>query len=168
MADDTTRAKVPATALFFTPPPTWLYAQEDVVTLAQTPDGGPCLAMASFESTGDKKTNRAAALDLLKRSLSIEIAKPKGKGDELVDWKKSEFDHEVGELTLSVWQFDEGVTRAGKEGPLILFSFDISGRTVLGVGYAPRGDTTEADAAIMSSLETLVAAEETPYGATPA
>jgi hypothetical protein len=167
VAEAGTVAKVPGTQLAFNPPPSWLFAQEEEVTLAQTPDGGPCLAMASFEN-GDKaalEANRQGALDTILRSLALELPQPK-KGKTLIDWKKPNEQTDVGKLKLDMWQV-EGGARAAKTGPVLVFTFPASGRTVLGVGFVPSEDSSDADAAIMKSLETVEEhAEDAAEGAT--
>lgn len=160
-ADASTRADIPGTNLSFVPPSGWLFAQEAEVTLAQTPDGGPCLAMASFASSGDAniESGRQAAMDVMLRSLGLELPEPKNKRKPLIDWKKAQSSTEVGALKLDLWQV-EGGERASVKGSVLVVRLESAGRTVLATGFAPSDDSSDADKAIMSAFETITVGED--------
>jgi len=163
VADGSTKATIPGTSLAFVPPSSWLFAQEAEVTLAQTPDGGPCLAMASFESSGDAKveTGREAAMDVMLRSLGLALPKPKSKRTKkpLIDWAKPMSTNEVGKIELDFWQL-EGGDRASVKGSVLVARFKSAGRTVLITGFAPSNDSSDADKAILDALKTIGPADE--------
>lgn len=151
--------------LIFTPPEGWLYAQEEEVTLAQTPDGGPCLAMAGFEKVGKIETRRAEIVDLLIRSVGIGLPDPP-KGKPLIDWAKADAEQEIAGFNMGMWQ-REGAKRAAIEGPLLMFSFDAGdNHRVIGLGFAPKDDPAQSDKKILKAIESLRAgaAEEENAG----
>jgi hypothetical protein len=153
-----TEAKVPGTALVFNPPDGWLYAQEEEVTLAQTPDGGPCLAMASFEKVGDFEGARTEVVDLLIRSVGVGLPEPP-KGKPLIDWAEADAEQEIAGFKMGMWQ-REGASRVSIEGPLLMFSFDADDtHRVIGLGFAPKDDPAQSDKKILQAIESLRAVE---------
>lgn len=153
-ATEGTEARVPGTALVFHPPEGWLYAQEEEVTLAQTPDGGPCLAMASFEKVGNFEGARAEAVDLLIRSVGVGLPDPP-KGKPLIDWAKADAEQEIAGFKMGMWQ-REGASRVSIVGPLLMFAFDADDtHRVIGLGFAPKDDPAQSDKKILQAIESL-------------
>ncbi len=101
----------------FQPPEGWVYAERDVVTVAQTEDGAAGLAYRILSALPDPKGDAAGVIEAMApvfESLSAEVGdaaikKQLGK-DGVVDDK--------GALELSTWQLEGTV--GGKDGVIIL------------------------------------------------
>ena len=151
-AGGSTKARIAgAGALVFTPAPGWIYAQGSDVTVAQTGDSGPAVAAIGYE-TGDAKKegpSRDASLDLLVSKLGVTPPKKK------IPWKKPLETKDVGGLKVSLWQI-EGGARGDKKGPLLVFAAPLeTGTALLGIGFVPDDDQSNADAAILKSIESI-------------
>ena len=159
VADKTTQAKVPEAAVVFTPPNGWTYAQESSASVAQTSDEGPALAVAAFtvapdEAKDPKKLDkrRDTLLSALGERLGLKMPKAK------VLWKKSDKTLTVGSWPVSLYQV-EGAGRGAKKGPLLVFSAALGADVALvGVGFVNDDDTTDADGAILTSIQSLAPA----------
>ena len=79
-----------------------------------------------------------------------------------IGWKKSAQTKDVGPLKVELWQVEGGV-RGGKKSPLLVFATVLpEGKSVLGIGFVPDDDGSNADAAILKSMESIAAAEAPP------
>lgn len=152
------KARVSGAPFSFEPASGWAYAQEEAVTIAQTADSGPAVALVAHD-TGDAKaqpTNRDAAFDALIKRLALTPPKKK------VGWKKPAEVKDVGELKISLYQL-EGAARGDKTGPLLVFAAPLpDGKSLLGVGFVPEDDESSADAAILQSIESIAPAAPSP------
>jgi hypothetical protein len=148
----TTRARIGHTGLAFAPPAGWTYAQGDDVTVARGPDAA--MAFTTYEKGKGPQhllSLMHAALDRLIAKMGLDpIAK------KPFWWQKPTVQTEkVADLRVSFWQVDGGA-RGGKRGPLLIFSAPLSdGTTLLGAGYVPSDDKTNADQAILSAVQTI-------------
>jgi hypothetical protein len=61
----------------------------------------------------------------------------------------------VGSLEVSFWQADD-VTKGLKKGPVLLFGIELPDKTwLLGAGFVPSDDKSDADKAILGSIESI-------------
>lgn len=150
-----TQAALAFTDLVFIPPQGWIYAQEPELTIAQTPEGGAALSITAIDAKDAKaketKAKREVAMEKLASSLGIRLPE-KAKKKVSPNWEKPDGDVKVGDMTLSMWQF-EGAGRGTKNGPVLFFSARHGDSIVLGMGFAPTGDSSDAE--IMKALETI-------------
>lgn len=156
-ADDSTQAKLAHAELVFIPPAGWLYAQEAELTLTQTEEGGGSLAITTFPASDPKskdfKDKRDAAVEVLAQALGVNLPnRPGTKKRATPNWDKADGDVKVGDMTLNMWQFD-GASRGSKEGPVLYFLGRNGDNAIIGIGFAPKGDSS--DQSIMKALETI-------------
>jgi len=145
-----TRAAIRGTGWSVEPPSGWTYAHGPDVTVART--DGAIVGMTVHEPGANKKveaSNRAAALELVAKSLGVALPKK-------VVWSdKPAKTVAVGSVKVGLWQFD-GATREGKPGALLAFTAKLSDReALLGVGFVLESDTRDADKAILQSVQSL-------------
>lgn len=156
-ADESTQAKLAHAELVFIPPAGWLYAEEADLTITQTEEGGGSLAITAFAGTDPKskdfKEKRDAAVEVLAQALGVTLPNKAGTKKRVSpNWDKADGDIKVGEMTLNMWQFD-GASRGSKEGPVLYFLGRNGDNAIIGIGFAPKGDSS--DQSIMKSLETI-------------
>ena len=151
-----TKARVPHGPFTIEPANGWLYAQLETATLAQTSGAGPCLAAVGLDASDAKKdaANREAALEAAAKEAGVTLPKKK------IGWKKPDDKKDVHGLKVRLWQVD-GATRSDKKGPLLVFdATSADGKSALvGVGFVPADDASNADQAIMTSIESIEAAQ---------
>ena len=151
-----TKARVPHAPFTLEPAAGWTYAQLEAATIAQTSGTGPVLAAVGFDPSDAKKdvANREAALEVAAKEAGVTLPKKK------IAWKKPEDKNDVHGLKVRLWQV-EGATRAEKKGPLLVFdAVSADGKAALvGVGFVPADDGSNADQAIMQSIESIEAAQ---------
>jgi hypothetical protein len=149
-AEVDTRASIAGVGHRFTPPAGWYYAELATATIAQPDADGPVLAVSSFKAEEadaalrKQREERLAALcEMAGLTLPAKtaIAKPDDMG-------------EAGDMRLSFWQ-KEGVKRGSEEGSLLVFAGMFEGTEIFGVGFVPASDTSNADKAIQTSIESL-------------
>jgi hypothetical protein len=145
-----TKAKILRTPFTFDVAVGWLYAQHEPATLAQASGVGPVLAAAAIGGDPKKElAEREAALEVVANEAGISLPKKK------VQWKKPQDKKDVHGLKVRMWQVD-GATRGDKKGPLLVFDATSSdGKALVGLGFVPADDSTNADEAIMQSIESL-------------
>lgn len=145
-----THAKVRPSNWTFEPPTGWVYAQEEHGAVANL--GAAALAIDTFESGTAKQEaeKRDAALVALFSKIGATFPKKKPA------WpKKPAKTMEVGTLSVSLFQFD-GAARESKKGPVLVFAAKLPGDTFLmGAGFVADDDSTNADQAILKSIESL-------------
>ena len=128
-------------------------------SVAQSSDEGPALAVAAFtvapdEAKDAKKLDhrRDTLLQALGERLGLKMPKAK------VFWKKADKTLTVGAYAFSLYQL-EGGARAQKKGPLLVFSSALNADVVLlGVGFVNDDDTTDADGAILATIQSIAPA----------
>jgi len=154
-AKASTKAKITSSDLVFTPATGWFYAQQSSATISQSSETGPGLALMGYE--GDAKDHkkefaaRDAAMAELIKQLGLTPLKRK------VNWKKPDDTKTIGAMKLGLWQLEEAGQRGAKKGPLLLLAGPIGegNKGVIGVGFVPEDDKSQADIAIMKSVESL-------------
>jgi hypothetical protein len=149
-----TRAKITSSEAEFSPAETWIYAQQSSATIAQTDDGGPAIAFLGVEvDPKDAKKDagyKDAALAELAKQIGLSPLKRK------VNWRKPDETKTIGALKLGLWQLDEAGVRGAKKGPLLVVAGPTSDtKGVVGVGFVPDDDKSQADQAIMKSIESI-------------
>jgi hypothetical protein len=149
-----TRARITSSEVEFSPAETWIYAMQSSATIAQTDDAGPGIAFLGVDV--DPKDARKdagykdAALTELVKQLGLAPLKRK------VNWKKPDDTKVLGPLKLGLWQLDEAGVRGAKKGPLLVVAGPTSDtKGVVGVGFVPDDDKSQADQAIMKSIESI-------------
>jgi hypothetical protein len=149
-----TKAKITSSALVFTPAPGWTYAQQSSTTIAQASEQGPSIAFIGIDiDVKDLKkdlANRDTALAELVKQLGLAPLKRK------VQWKKPDDTKTIGTMKLGLWQLEEAGVRGTKKGPLLVVAGPTGeGKGIVGVGFVPDDDKSQADVAIMKSIESL-------------
>jgi hypothetical protein len=153
-AEKTTVARIAhTTELVFTPPLGWIYAQEPDASVAEVSDEGPGFAIAAIEVVAKDaaKTNTArdAAVASLAKRLGITLPKQK------INWKKADKTVDVDGHPFALHQI-EGAMRAGKKGPLLVFTTTLGDTSaIVGAGFVDDDDKTDADVAILDSMKTI-------------
>ncbi len=134
----------------------WMYAQEADGTIAQSGDDGPAFAAVGYE-TGDAKqdaANREAALETLAKKVGVTLPKRK------IAWNKPLDNKTLGELKIALGQA-EGAARGDKKGPILWFTGPLKdGKALVGLAFVPSDDSSDADVAIMESIDTIAPTEE--------
>lgn len=144
-----TRARVAGTKLALRPPRAWTYAQEESATIAQ--HGKAALVVLAVPAPDAKRLPRGPALEAVIARLDVKFPKSKAKPKP----KKAERVLTVGDRKVSLFQLD-GAVRDGSKGPVLVFeTADGAGAYVVGGGFVPDDDTSNADAEILSSIESL-------------
>jgi hypothetical protein len=149
-----TKAKITSSTLIFTPAPGWTYAQQSSTTIAQASEQGPSIAFIGIDiDLKDLKkdlANRDTALAELVKQLGLAPLKRK------VQWKKPDDTKAIGTMKLGLWQLEEAGVRGAKKGPLLVVAGPTGeGKGIVGVGFVPDDDKSQADVAIMKSIESL-------------
>lgn len=154
-AKSDTKAKVTSSDLAFTPATGWIYAHQSSATIAQASESGPAIAMMGYESDPkdakkDAATKDAAIAELVKQ-LGLNPLKRK------VSWRKPDDTKTIGTMKLGLWQLEEAGVRGTKKGPLLVVAGPTGegNKGIIGVGFVPEDDKSQADVAIMKSIESL-------------
>ena len=148
------RAKIGTADFTLELPNGWTYAEEASFAVAQS--AGASVAVTTQEIKDAKKETQARddAFKQLTSKLSVTLP---GKN---VAWpKKPQRTTTVGALKVSLFQLD-AAERGGKKGPLLLFTSKLKeGVLLVGAGFVPDDDATNADAAILKCIDSLGPAE---------
>ena len=111
--------------------------------------GDAALVLSTFELVA-AESNREGAFFALINLLGV--SPPKHK----VAWSKPMKKARVGALEVSFYQADD-VTKGLKKGPVLLFGAELPDkRWLLGLGFVPDDDRSDADKAILASIEAIV------------
>jgi hypothetical protein len=151
-ATASTRARIGRSGLVLTPPEGWTYAQTEENCVASSKDAA-AMAVATH-ATGKPQqllANLHGTFDALLSAMGLAPVKPKPYW-----WlRPADKVEKVGDLKVSLWQIDGGA-RGDKHGPLVLFSAPLpDGRAMLGAGFVPSDDKTNADQAILKAVESI-------------
>jgi hypothetical protein len=160
VAKPDTRARITTSGWTVRAPEGWTYAQEEAATVATSK--GAALAVTAYETTGNGKKDEAARNETLAMLITrLEISFPKAKKKKVVAFpKKVQKTIEVGTLKVGLVQLD-GASRDASKGPLLAFDTRLpEGKALLGVGFVPNDDDSNADAAILESIESLAQDED--------
>jgi hypothetical protein len=147
-----TVARIRKSGLGIAVPQGWTYAQQDDATVVNT--AAASFVVTTYDAGADAKAtaaNRDAAFDALVRLLGV--TPPKHK----VNWAHAAKKSKVGALEISLWQADD-VTRADKKGPVLVFGGTLPDKSLLlGAGFVAEDDKTDADKAILASIDSIAA-----------
>jgi len=150
-AETETQAMIATSSYAFHPPDTWTYAQQARATVAQVDDTGPVLALTVFTPEDDKKVVEKQQTDALERlAEAVGITLPK----KAVAFGRPEQKEEVAGLAMRYWQ-REKAERAEGAGSLLVLTAELEDRTLLGLGYVPDDDKSEADRHIFEALQSI-------------
>lgn len=150
-AEPDTQAKIATSQHVFTPPEGWTYAQQARATVAQVADDGPVLALTVFTPEGEGEAlaqQQADALQSLAEAVGIELP------DKKVVFDRPDQEDEVAGLAMKYWQREEA-KRGDASGSLLVLMSALGDRALLGLGYVPAADDTEADRLIFEALQTI-------------
>jgi hypothetical protein len=142
------------------PPAQWRYAQGTLI-MAEANESLLAATVQDHDPKKSERTRRDAALAVLVKEMNLQLPKKK-----LVWPKKPDQVVEAGEYRVSLYQF-ESVGHAEKKGTLLVFSVvpaDADG--LLGAGFVPDDDSSNADQSILSAIRSIgkTAAAEGPIG----
>jgi hypothetical protein len=126
------------------------------VTIAQTSDSGSALAVTGVEvDSKDAKKDASfkdAGLTELAKQLGLTALKLK------LNWKRPDEPKAVGDMKLGLYYSQlKGVGQRGaKKGRLLVIAGPTTGNQgLVGLGFVPDDDKSDADEAIMKSIESL-------------
>jgi hypothetical protein len=138
------------------PPAGWKYAREGALIVAVSEKAA--VTLTTFEASSAKgraevKARNARRDEALARSIGrLGIERKK----KLVYPPKPHKSSRVQGVDVSLYQFD-GATRSGETGPLLVFTAQLTPtRALLGVAFVAERDTTNADAAVLKAIDSLV------------
>jgi hypothetical protein len=143
-------ARIRKSGYGLTVPQGWTYAQQDDATVVVS--GDAAFAATTYEKGTDAKTaaaNREAAFDALVKLMGV--TPPKHK----VVWTHPAKKTKQGTLEMSLWQADD-VTKGAKKGPVLVFGAELPDKSwILGAGFVPDDDKTDADKAILGAIDSI-------------
>jgi hypothetical protein len=162
IAKPDTRARITTSGWTVRAPEGWTYAQEEAATVASSK--GAALAVTAYEITGKAKADEATRNEALAMLITrLEVSFPKAKKKVIAFPKKVQKTIEVGTLKVGLVQLD-GASRDASKGPLLAFDSRLpEGKALLGIGFVPNDDDSNADAAILESIESF--AQDENHGA---
>jgi hypothetical protein len=149
-----TRVAIEGTPWTVAPPEGWTYAR--LPTGVASTSSASMLALEARGVADKKKPPPVEALASIVTTLGVTFPKRKGK----LAWpRRPDKTMTVRSLTVRLYQLD-GATREAKTGPLLVFTTTLpDGPLLVGAGFVPDDDASNADAAIMKSIESLAAGE---------
>ncbi len=158
MAEGDTRARIAKGDWTVRAPKGWKYAEGADFTVAAAERA--MFAMTTFDEPEKKKQDakRDAALGEVMEKLAVTFPKKK----KVVFPRKVDKTLVVGELKVGLVQLD-GAKSQKKRGPVLAFSARLpDGKVLLGAAFVPDDDKSNADAAILASIESIARAETAP------
>jgi hypothetical protein len=151
VANEESRATIHPAEWTLKPPVGWTFAQEGDGAVALAP--GAAFAISSYQAAAGKKeaAARDEAFARVRTKLSVKLASTKK-----LPWaKKPDQVMTVGTISVALYQMD-GATREAKKGPLLVFLAPLPDkRFLIGAGFVPDDDATDADHAILKTIESL-------------
>jgi hypothetical protein len=151
VADDDTRARIAKIDWTVRAPKGWRYAQEPEFTVASSERA--ILAMTTYPEPDKKRQESARDATLAGVVHKLGVVFPKRK--KLVFPRKVDKTIPVGTLKVGLVQLD-GARLAKKRGPVLAFEARLpNGQIVLGAAFVPDDDTSNADQAILASIESI-------------
>lgn len=150
-----TKAKITSSEMAFAPAVGWFYAMQSSATITQASESGPALAMMGYEGDAKDAKKDAAARDAAMTELVKQLGLTPLK--RKVSWKKPDDTKTIGALKLGLWQLEEAGQRGAKKGPLLVIAGPTGegNKGVIGIGFVPDDDKSQADVAIMKSIESI-------------
>jgi hypothetical protein len=107
------------------------------------------VVVSTFDAMGAGDSRREGALIALINLLGV--SPPKHR----VQWAHPTKKSKVAGLDLLFWQADD-VTKGLKKGPVLLFGAELPDKTwLMGAGFVPDDDRSDADRAILSAVESI-------------
>jgi hypothetical protein len=153
-----TVARVKRSGFGLAVPTGWTYAQTEDATIMTSNDA--MLVVSTFDLVSSE-ANREGAFAALVNLLGV--SPPKHK----VGWATPGKKTRVGGLDVSFWQADD-VTKGLKKGPVLLFGTELPSKSwLLGAGFVPSDDKSDADKAILGAIESLGPLPPPPPPASP-
>jgi len=141
-----TLARVKRSGFSIGVPNGWTYAQTDDATVMTSNDA--MLVASTFDLVASE-ANREGAFAALVNLLGV--SPPKHK----IAWATPAKKVKVGALDVSFWQADD-VTKGLKKGPVLLVGIELPDKTwLLGAGFVPSDDKSDADKAILGAIESI-------------
>jgi hypothetical protein len=157
VSKEDTRVAIAGTSLTMAPPAGWTYAHGPGGVMVVS--SASAIAVEAVAVTDPKKPPRAQTLASVVEKLSVKFPKRKGKLDLP---KKADKTTAIGSMKVAFYQLD-GAVRESKKGPLLVFSTTLpEGPLLMGAGFVPEDDTTNADAAILKAVESISNAPPQP------
>ena len=145
------RIAIDGTKLTLAPPPGWTFAHATGGTIALSNTSAIAVAVFAIENP-KKPPPRALALAAIVEKLAVTFPKRKGKLDFP---KRADKTSTVGTLKVAFYQLD-GAVRETKKGPLLVFTTSApEGGFLVGAGFVPEDDDSNADAAILKAVESI-------------
>ncbi len=136
----------------------WMYAQTDDATIMTSNDAELVVATFDLVSTEASREGAFAALVNL-----LGVSPPKHR----VSWATPAKKARVGGLEVWFWQADD-VTKGLKKGPVLIFGTELPTRSwLLGAGFVPSDDRSDADKAILGAIESIGPVPPAPPAASP-
>jgi hypothetical protein len=144
------RAKIGAAPWTVQPPDDWTYAQEPTLAIAVAKTAGFAVTTQEVEGKKHETTARDEAFARVTEKLAVKLAAKK------INWPhKPHKTSTVGTLKLSLYQLESAV-RDGKKGPLLVFTSKLGdGHLLVGAGFVPDDDETNADTAILKCIDSI-------------
>lgn len=142
-------ARVRHTGFSVAVPSGWAYAQQEDATVIAHDES--IVAMTTFGGWPDGKTadvNRQHAFDALVNLLGVSPPRTP------VAWAHPSAKRKTS-LDVSLWQADN-VTKGMKKGPVLVFGAELPDHSwILGAGFVPADDKSDADKTIVGAIESI-------------
>jgi hypothetical protein len=135
----------------FQPPKGWIYARLDKATVAQVDAKGSVLVLAGYEpdpKAPAARKQRDAKLAELAELVGVQLPMPKS-----LPTQPDRSEDKAG-LKMLYWQRDQA-ERVEQAGALLVLAAEQPGRVLLGLGFVPDSDSSNADAGIMSAFGSI-------------
>ncbi|HEY1693759.1 MAG TPA: hypothetical protein VGG39_16445 [Polyangiaceae bacterium] len=143
-------ARIRSLGWSITVPDGWTYAQQDNATVITK--GEAIMAITTFGGWPDPKiveSNRQQAFNDLVNILGVSPPKTP------VAWAHPSTKRRGVQVEMQLWQSDN-VTKGMKKGPMLVFGAELPDhRWVLGAGFVPDDDKTDADKTIVGAVDTI-------------
>jgi hypothetical protein len=145
-----TLASIAGLSYRFAPPEGWIYAQLKSATIAQADPAGPVLVVSSFAPE-----SAAPALRKQREELLAELCEMVGLTlPPKIAIAQPDESREVAGLKLLFWQ-REHIKRGEADGSLLVFAGQHEDKELFGLGFVTASDTSKADEAIETSIQSL-------------
>jgi hypothetical protein len=148
------RAKIGTTSWTVELPNGWTFAEEPTLAVAERAGASVAITAQDVKDAKKETVARDDAWTKLTSKLAVNL------GGKNASWpKKPQRTTTVGSLKVSLFQLD-AAERGGKKGPLLLFATKSKeGVLLVGAGFVPDDDASNADAAILKCIESLTLLE---------
>lgn len=145
-----TRVAIQETGWTIAPPAGWTYAHASDATMVVSEKSA--IVIEAVPVPNPKKPPRAQALASVVEKLAVKFPKRKAKLDLP---RRADKTTAIASLKVAFYQLD-GAVRDAKKGPLLVFAANLpEGSLLVGAGFVPDDDKSNADAAILKAVESL-------------